>query len=225
MSDLTWSSETDWQNASKTGIDIDNNIFQLRSKVVTQPDSGDRTHFDIDGFDSNDFGIVQSSDAIVGDYLWKSKDTNMSSSRYEKLISTSGLKRYPQRGDEFKYYIKEISSSNDNTGIETVFGAQNSYNYYSILVAKGKNIRIKKNDNLKDSKDVGTYSGNWYEVYVTWGDPTIQADVYKVDSSGNRQENIGSVSFDDVEYDTGGVGWVLPVSTGGGILHNWWVIE
>jgi len=198
--------------------------YDIPDSVVTQPESGDRTHFDIDGFGS-DYEIVQSSEAIVGDYVWESTNTNMSNSRNEALISTSGLNDYPQRGDEFRYYMMEIPSSSDNTGIHTVFGVQDSSNWYGVWVQKGSPVRLEKDDSFIAEGSVSLVDGQWYEVYVVWGSPTIEVTVYEVDDAGNRQSEVETISADDSEYDSGGVGWVLPGDTGGGIRHNGWVTD
>lgn len=195
----------------------------IPDSVVTQPNTGDRNHFDIDGF-GNDFQIVSSSTAIVGNEVWEHTDTNLSNSRGSELISTGGLNDYPQRGDEFEYYTMEISSSSDNNGVRTVFGAQDASNHYGIKISKGAQPTLEKDGSELASGFSNLVAGQWYEVHVNWGSTTIEVTVHEVDNSGNRQTEVTSYSANDSEYDSGGVGWVAG-GTGGGIRHNGWVTD
>lgn len=201
-------------------------IIELTNNIVTEPSSNDRTHFDIDGF-GTDFEITESSEPFIGEYMWESTDTNMGSSREKSLISMSGLENYIEQGDTFSYYTMEIISSNDNTGINTVFGAQDTNNWYGVLVRKGDPLKIVKDDAGSELATGSTdlVDGQWYEVEAEWGDDgTINATVWEVDSNGDRTAEIDSISATDTEYSSGGIGWSLG-DTGGGIRHSSWTVN
>ena len=145
-----------------------------------------------------------------------------------------GLPYYPVRGDVIEYYTW-LSSGND-MGVEIDFCVQhhgygNEYWYEASLnnfdrSTNPGSVHIGKRKG--DSWDIGPIrsgdplpSDTWLRCRIEIGDPTIAVTGYYPDGSGGWTAE-ATVSMDDTEWSSGGVGWHTSQSgqTGGDIYAD-----
>jgi len=221
-----------------TGINIDGRAATVEGRgvqagkidtgpvFISEPIPDDENQFGDVTYNTSEWGVTTSPESFFGNYIWESFDTNMSYSRLDHYLSYSGLPNYPVAGDIFSFYAKEITSSNDNTSIYTAFGVQDSSNNYGVKVRKASPISIVKDRSVVVSGSNYINDGVWYDVEVSWGtNGDIVVTVYEVDGSGTRTNQYDQISYNDTSYTSGGVGWILPEPTGGGIAHQYWTID
>ena len=145
-----------------------------------------------------------------------------------------GLPYYPVRGDVIEYYTW-LSSGND-VGVEIDFcvqdhGYRNEYWYEASLKnfdpsTNPGSVHIGKRKG--NSWDIGPIrsgdplpSDTWLRCRIEIGDPTIAVTGYYPDGSGGWTAE-ATVSMDDTEWSSGGVGWHTSQSgqTGGDIYAD-----
>ena len=145
-----------------------------------------------------------------------------------------GLPYYPVRGDVIEYYTW-LSSGND-MGVEIDFCVQdhgygNEYWYEAALKnfdqsTNPGSVHIGKRKG--NSWDIGPIrsgdplpSDTWLRCRIEIGDPTIAVTGYYPDGSGGWTAE-ATVSMDDTEWSSGGVGWHTSQSaqTGGDIYAD-----
>jgi len=175
---------------------------------VLLPESDDLDNFD---GDVEDYDINDDSPVIY------TEQNNLSLKQSDEgevsIESTSGLNRYPERGEKFAYYFQGTSGDPDAV---FKFGLQDSSNFYSVMLRLGSDsLRIRKDGDNEDIESVSVSFDTWYDIEVEWesnGDITVR--LFDVDQSGNRESEIGSVSTTDSEYESGGIGFESISDTG-----------
>jgi hypothetical protein len=176
--------------------------------TVLPPRADDLSHFegDVSGFDINN-----NSPVIWADFNDLSlKKTNTS----QVLISsTSGLDNYPSAGDSFSLFVREGSG-----GPHSIFawGVQSASNFfgggsYAVrLESSGGNLAfLKDGATVSENSSVSIATETWYSLEIEWlADGSMTATLYDVDQSdGSRQSAVGSVSYTDTAYSSGGIGF------------------
>ena len=144
-----------------------------------------------------------------------------------------GLPYYPVRGDVIEYYT--WLSSGTDMSVEIDFcvqdhGDNNEYWYeaslknFDLPTPGSVHIGKRKGDNF----DIGPIrsgdplpSDTWLRCRIEIGDPTIAVTGYYPDGSGGWTAE-ATVSMDDTEWSSGGVGWHTSQSgqTGGDIYAD-----
>ena len=162
-------------------------------------EDGGKTLSDYYTGDLNAFERSTDSPVQQGSYSLKCTSTSESG-----LYSTTGLNRYPSRGDSFSAWVQPGGS--DYAGV--LFGGSDADNTYILrLVGAYNNFQLSRLDNgssnLLDTTTAAISSGEWYQCEISFGDPTISASL--TDSNGNT---LDSVSADDTTYTTTGFGWL-----------------
>ena len=128
------------------------------------------------------------------------------------IISQSGLPNYPSQGDTFSFY----SRSTDTSGTNMSFGVQGTDNdgrranngyFVEFAWFTGGGIRIGKDGSVEEEVSAGnSRDGTWWYGEITWGsDGEIVFEVWEADDISGSPE--ASVSFQDTDYDSGGIAW------------------
>jgi len=217
MTDVTWGSNTDWQNASKSNIAVEDGTFQLASTI---PDSAvgkieDFEDDDISDYegDTSQFNITQSP-SLEGSFSLFGDIGGVGTPAFnDSLIYSKSLTNVPNRGTEFQFTF-QFSGGQSLAGV--VFGLQddNENNYYFAGAHNDQeNFVYKiKNGSIKKETIVNTASGI-YDPSVKYT-ATIQ---YRSDGVIQYQDNNSSKSpsITDTEYDEGWFGWVAGESRSG----------
>lgn len=223
----TWETQTEFTAyQSINNIDVSSGVLSLAQTptqpTVLQPNSGDLVNFT---GNTSDTDVIQSNDAIVGDYYLGTVPNKF---RGSEVRSTSGLNDYPESGDVFSWYQREPQSNSDNGECITMFGFQSAGSYYGASLDPSGDIGLHKDGlSYEDKQNVTITAGDWYEIEVSWNtNGTITADYYEVDQTdGSRINNIATLSFTDSQYSSGGIGGAKPSNTGGGWHINYYTIN
>jgi len=147
---------------------------------------------------------VQSDVVLQGD--WALKMQNECNNDPLTITSTSGLERYPTRGDTFVYYM-QLTNDGDIGYLDFMYDGSNG-DYYSIRLnsASDEFILQKNNSGTKAdtaSVDLSNHFGTWMEVEVSTS-PIGDIVATLSDASGNE---LGEVTIIDTEYSSGGIRW------------------
>jgi hypothetical protein len=135
------------------------------------------------------------------------------------IKSSSGLPHYPQRGDEFSFWIRY---SGDQPGVGINFASTNGGDdRYSIDYRDSSSkwrLRSRINDsvtNLDSLSDDGTqreWHFVWVEKYLS--DGTISVSIYDGDPT-NDKNKIGTLSANNSDHNTGDIRIFVNDSSGG----------
>lgn len=156
-----------------------------------------------------------------------------------------GLNYYPVRGDLIEVYFylnNDFEAAEFGVASQNYPGSSsNGENHYEFAVKAngsianppgGIHMGKRKNgewDNgvivdgdpapLRSGPDAPT--GEWIRGEIQWGDPTLTWTVYTQDGNGEFTNEFGSLSFDDTEWDSGGVHWSSSQSSGTGTTNTY----
>jgi len=170
---------------------------------VLTPESNDLDHFN---GDTDNFTIDDSPPTI---------DTNLSVKSDEdtpaQIISTSGLNRYPERGEQFGGYVQELDPGSSLPLI--LFGVQDASNFYGIRIrTDDPEFFIVKDgtgseNSIASSNPSALEPGEWFDVEVDWTENDIIARIYSTNSDGSRDSQLDEITAsNETEYDDGGIG-------------------
>jgi hypothetical protein len=171
----------------------------------------------IDGFEDNDIDeyggdksiyTVQTGTVYDGNYALKGEQSGETTIR--TISSLSGLSKYPQPGDTFRYRVYPANLS-DNVQYFVQFATQSETSApdrYSIkLDGGGDEFEISKRVSgsfTELAAATQTYSSQWYTVEVEWADDgTITATLYD-----DTDTQLNQITATDTTFVGGGVGWV-----------------
>lgn len=134
--------------------------------------------------------------------------TNASGS-YGTAVSTSGLDRYPERGDEETVYFNNAADDNF-MGFEFFTQAEEDEpdGYTAGISGQGAwRLWVRENGSLSQiaSQDLSTSDqiDGWYRVEVRTDSTTVYADLY--DDANDTL--LASISADDTTFSSGGIGF------------------
>lgn len=154
--------------------------------------------------------------SVVSDRSTDGSQALYSDSNNQKIISTTGLDRYPEKGDSFKTDVYLESGG----GTWLIFGYQNSSNYYRVGIHGGDDELLieKTEDGVTTELDSVPYSptyGEWITIETEWGaDGTISATVL----NGGVEE--ATTTGQDGTFDSGGIG--VDTSPQNDVYEHWW---
>ncbi len=131
------------------------------------------------------------------------------SGSYGSLVSTSGLDRYPSRGDRVRYYF---DNAGDDNFVAFHLFAQSETNRpegYAIGISNTGAWRMWRNDGddapviANQDLPASEQIDGWYRAEVWTDDTTVYADLYD-DSTDTL---LASIQADDTTYSSGGIGF------------------
>ena len=188
----------DGQDVSEITVDGETVFTAIPDSVVDNFEEADLSEY------SNTGGFSVTSNTPVSDGVYSLKLIN--DGQANRMISTSGLANYPERGDTFRFNVQII----DDTALpQTMFGVQDANNFYQISIddrsdpgefAFVKTIGGSRTRITTDSVSFST--GIWYLVEVEWTDPTITATLYD-----DSETQVAELTADDTDFTSGGVGF------------------
>jgi len=189
---------------------------------VILPESGDMQYFTGDTDQMDILDTTQDSAINDGPYrdLALMENNNGDNMRNGTIISTSGLNTYPEAGQILTWIQSEPDYASDNGAMATFFGVQDGSNWYGAGLDPNDLFYIQKDadDKIRQEASPSIDPGVWYEIEINWGtDGTIAAKIFDIDqSNGGRLSELASISFNDTEYTSGGIGVGNKGPTGGG---------
>jgi len=160
---------------------------------------------------------VQSSVVLQGNWALKMqsecKDDPLT------ITSTSGLERYPKRGDTFTYYM-QLTNDGDIGYFDFMYQNGTDDRYYSVQIdSKADEFILQKDggNTKKDtaSVDLSTYFGEWMQVEVSVS-PIGDIVATLIDEDNN---DLVTVTIVDTEYTSGGIRWRAFNDSGTGIVY------
>lgn len=127
-----------------------------------------------------------------------------------KSLPGDGLPYYPSRGDIVEWWTYENGNGNAAElwlGAQDYSGTGGGYNVAVVTSTSGETyMRIGTEggtgDDVGSSTAINGAEKEWVRCRLEWGDPTMTFEVY--DTDGNLY---GTVSGDDTQYDSGGIGF------------------
>lgn len=132
------------------------------------------------------------------------------------IRSTSGLDRYPAKGDTFRVWVYANSGN-----LWTEFGVQDSNNYYQVRVSPANdafNVAkvVSGSTTVLTSSSPSYSTGAWYEIKVAWAD-NDDIDATLFDSGGTQ---LSSLSTNDSTFSSEtGIGMFV---NSGSSTTGWW---
>ncbi|PSH01611.1 MAG: hypothetical protein BRC27_01590 [Nanohaloarchaea archaeon SW_10_44_10] len=146
----------------------------------------------------------------------KSLEMTDDSSQPDKIISTSGLDYYPERGDTIRVVFrpKDFSTADwCDPSASMYFGGEDSSTYYKVKQVyradpktNAKGIRIVKSSSgkLSNSSDIPEYSeGDIFSWEIEYGKEEITVKTY----TGYLDQLEENISAQDTEFDGGNLGF------------------
>ena len=183
--------------------------------IVLLPETNDLNNF---SGDTGEFSIQDSVNFGTGDLTLQG---NSVSGDDKEINSTSGLDTYPSVNQKLSVLTQMDS---DGRSI-TRFGVQDSSNHYGLFIDPNGNFRILKNGSALASNDGQSISGDTvYRKLWYWRDtePNIEFELYLESDDPETDEPIASVTANDTEYTSGGIGFTASNSSGGATADNYW---
>ena len=184
--------------ASRAGL-MSTRVDAIPDSVVLLPQADDLEHFtgETDAFDIND------SDGIITEFNELSLEIN--GAEGDQIESVSGLNKYPQQGDTFSWFI-QLPSGEGRQIIEVLFGLQDNSNWYAGQLDSDGFIRLRKDGSTESSSDSSVPLDEWLEFEIEWAnDGEITGSLFSLDST-DRDTELASASFNDTDYESGGIG-------------------
>lgn len=169
--------------------------------LITDFEDGDLTEW---GGETGGFFIDNTAPVKHGSLSLKSTTDNQS------MATVTGLPRYPQQGDEWRWNVQMSTKADDshitNYAAQAEVEAPNSYHYD----VRDDDVRLRLNDGnisvLASATNVGYQAGEFLEEIVAWG--TDDSHQLTMDAADGTQ--LAQLSASDATFTSGGIG----VSTG-----------
>jgi len=202
----SWATNTDWTNATKTDIQVDQDQFKL---AVALPVIDDFEDGDLNGWGSVDSASVADDSNHSFSAPSGSKFAYFNQNGSTGIGSTSGLNAYPSQGDVYAFWIRWIGQQEDaamqwgrqdggtlGTGYSLVMEEEESGRHY----LKAINFSAPSDA----TRDWNLNRGTWYEIRVDWqtdGTMTVTAH----DDQGTQQGT--ALQIQDNTYSSGGISY------------------
>ena len=143
----------------------------------------------------------------------------------KQIISTptDGLPRYPVQGEIIEYWV--YGGENTDNGNNTLFGVQDSSNYYSVQLREDADnfVIVKDGDAQETVSTSGQTPGEWQRVVIEWHDGSggeSQGEIV-VEVFDDDDNSLGSGSWNDNEYTDGGIGFGRGGTSGNGTWDSY----
>lgn len=170
---------------------------------------------------------VNTNNVVSGSYSLE----NTNSGAGDVIWSTSGLDDYPQQDQRFACYIYVESNGSGNMGWATQGSEGNLDGYFFDLHVNVNELRVRKytdgSHSIVKSTSVSLAGDQWYDAEVLWySDGTFEGRVYDIDqSTRERQSQLGSITYTDTDYTSGGIGFHDGSSGGFEWYDNYRILE
>ena len=226
--DTTGEPEAEYTATVLSNDDSDSVIVEIGSAIpdiVLLPEDNDLDNFT---GDTNNFSI-ETSPTITTDRCLQYSGQNDSD---ERIISQSGLNRYPARGEQFSLYV---NTDDNGPRPRLLFGVENSDNYYQISLFPDisndqlRLLRVEDGSSTTLAEDDANINESaWFEIEVDWqesNDITVRA--YEVDQdNGSRQQMLNEISANDGTYsDETGIGLETGSANGVASISDWRITD
>lgn len=210
MTDLTWSSGTEWNNAQESNnIQISDGSFTLETTTALV-DNFEQSLYEDEGKTLSDYYFGRASGDLSqfssvsttnleGDTALQYSDNSSPA----WIFSTSGLPYYPSKGDTIRSDFYVTASINQPRPL--AWGVQDSDNFYYIN-ARSDSFDVRKLENGNNTTLGGTSNFSMPQdtlvtFEVDWGDTTT------VTASDETGTSYGSVSITNTTFVDGGIGF------------------
>ena len=175
-----------------------------------------------DNYDSDDeFGRwdIETTNPLEGDQSLHTDGFSIN----HRLVSTSGLTDYPERGDSMACLFRPIDDGLNPTGA-IIFGAQDLDNFYFVeLSSPSFSIRIMENDSqttLEEDDETGFELDQTYDINIDWNEnDEIVATLFEWDGEERGQELTSISTTESTFANETGIGFA-PGGTSGDRLFD-----
>ena len=195
MPSLNWGTQLDWENATKTDVEVVNDTFQLASSIVDDFEDSGLSEYTED----THLASVTSSPVYNGSGALAL--TSPSGGGWTTIISTTGLPAYPASGSTYRVWSRRT----DNNGRERVlFGVQDTDSFYCIIVDHpSTTTELQVHDNgsvttLDSVNQTPPTNGTWGYRDIEW----LNDGTLNVDMNGSF-----TLSGQDSTFAAGGIGF------------------
>lgn len=199
-SDFNGAATLDNVTVSGSGTSAHVALSRMRAGQIIE----DAEHFDGSNYTGNTSQFSQNSTTVKqGSFSIR----GLTSGTEHRIVSTSGLDKYPDQGDTWQLWV--------NTGeanfLRTEFAVQDADNLYSIVLGANSDDLILRerasgSETALDSATVTELAANtWFQIQVDWG-TNNDINVTLLNESGGQ---LATISANDGTFTDGGIGFAL----------------